>query len=230
MKKTLVELRNGARDRSDMAYDSDAVSDLEVNDYINQAYHELYDAITAADEARLFTVNATKPPQVGQYSFRLPNDFYRLVSVHVHSGERYSRAMPADPSQYADLASNSSNGSASYSYQYFVRWHINTGERFIFVFPAPTSDTLAITYWPQPQELSIDSDSVDNPASWLEFVMVAAGVRMLNKVERDATALLLAKRQLEKRIQKAVYGSDFNYPRVVRDYTRPTSFGGLLPW
>jgi hypothetical protein len=213
-----------------MVSDSGAVSDAEANQFINEAYHELYDIITGADEARLFTVNATKPPQVGDFSFRLPSDFYRLVSAHVLRDGRYIRAIPADPSVYAELAKNRTDTGIRYTPQYFVRWDINTGERFIFVFPAPTTDTLAITYWPQPKELSLDSDSLDNPASWLEFAMVSAGVRMLNKVERDATALLLAKRQLGKRIQKAVYATDFNYPRTVRGFAPPSSFGGLEPW
>jgi hypothetical protein len=213
-----------------MAHDSDAVSDLEANQYVNEAYHELFDIITASDDAKLFAVNATKPPQVGEFSFRLPTDFYRLVSVHVRSGERYVQATPADSAAYAELASNSANTSVRYRYQYLVRWDINTGERFIFVFPAPSPDTLAITYWPQPKELSLDSDSLDNPASWLEFVMIAAGVRMLNKVERDATALLFAKRQLGKRIQKAVYATDFNFPRTVRTFTSRSAFGGLPEW
>ena len=213
-----------------MMSDSGAVSDLEANQYINEAYHELYDIITVADEAKLFTVHATKPPQVGTNSFRLPTDFYRLVSVHINRDGRYVRAIPADPSETAELVSNRTNSDTRYRYEYQVRWNINTGERFVFVFPPPTSDTLAITYWPQPKELSTDSESLDNPASWLEFVMIAAGVRMLNKVERDATALLLAKRQLEKRIQKAVYASDFNFPRTIRDYTSRNAFGGVYEW
>lgn len=224
MQKTLIQLREGGRQRADMARDSDAVDDLEANVYVNEAYHELYDLITSADDARLFTVNATIPPQVGKHSFRLPYNFYRVVSVHVRRGEHYVSALPADPSRYAELADNPANRIGRP--MYFIRWDINTGERFVFVFPAPAPEALAITYWPQPAELSLDSDSVDNPASWLEFVMVSVGIRMLDKVERDATALLLAKRQLEARIRKAVYASDFNSPRMIRDLSYRYGFSG----
>ena len=79
MNKTLLQLREGSRARADMIYDSDAIDDQEVNSYVNESYHELFDLITAADDARQFTVNATIPPQVGDYSFRLPYDFYRVV-------------------------------------------------------------------------------------------------------------------------------------------------------
>lgn len=224
MNKTLLQLREGSRARADMIYDSDAINDEEVNAYVNEAYHELFDLITAADDARQFTVNATIPPQVGDYSFRLPYDFYRVVSVHVRRGEQYVAALPADPSRYAELADNAHNNVGQPLY--FIRWNINTGERFVFVFPAPTPETLAITYWPQPRELSLDTDSLDNPASWLEYTMVSAAVRMLNKVERDATALLLARKRLEKRIREAVYASDFNSPRMIRDIAHRYGFGG----
>lgn len=223
MQKTLTQLRLGSRDRADMTQDSDSVDDAELNEYVNEAYHELYDLITSVDDARQFAVNATKPPSVGDYSFRLPYDFYRLVSLHVRRGAVYIPGLPADPAQYAELADNRS---AQTPPRYFVRWHINTGERFVFVFPAPTTDDLAITYFPQPKELSLDSDSLDNPASWLEFVMIGAAIRMLNKVERDATALLLAKRQLETRIRKAVRASDFNSPRMIRDIDYRYGYNG----
>lgn len=223
MLKTLIQLREGARERADMTHDSDSVNDLEANDYVNEAYHELYDLITSVDDARQFAVNAATPPSVGEHSFRLPLNFYRLVSLHVRRGSYYVPGLPADPAQYAELADNTTTMGPV---RYFVRWDINTGERFVFVFPAPTADDLAITYFPQPKELSLDSDSLDNPASWLEFVMVSGAIRMLNKVERDATAQLLAKRQLEMRIKKAVRASDFNSPRMIRDIDYRYGYNG----
>jgi hypothetical protein len=206
-----------------MHEDSDSVNDLELNDFINESYHELYDLIVASDEARLFAVNATNPPRIGDYAFQLPYDFYRVVSVHVYRDGHYIPALPADPAQYAELAANRSAEAAP---RYFIRWDINTGGRFVYVFPEPATETLAITYFPQPRELSLDSDGLDNPASWLEFVTTSAGIKMLNKIERDATALLFAKRQLEKRIMAAVYASDFNSPRRIRDLSYRSGFGG----
>lgn len=228
MVKNLKQLRDMARSRADMTEDSDAVSDDELNEYINEAYHELYDLITNADEARLFAVNAQGLPQVGTTNeFRLPPNFYRLVSMHVAVSGKYRPGYPADPSSYAELASAGKNLSG---YRYFIRWDINTGTRSIFVFPVPTSETLAITYWPAPKELSLDTHMLDNPSSWLELVSVGAAIRMLDKVERDATALLLAKRRLETRIQKAVYASDYHRPRVILDSVSPRAFSGEAEW
>lgn len=228
MIKTLKQLREAARARADMIDDSGAVTDAEADDYVNQAYHELYDLITMADEAKLFAVNAFELPQVGETNeFALPDSFYRLVSMHVLVSGRYVAGVPADPSSYAELAAAGTNLS---SYRYFIRWNINTGTRSMFVFPKPTSETLAVTYWPQPRELSLDNHMLDNPASWLELVIVSAAIRMIDKVERDATPLLLAKRRLEERIRRAVYASDFHRPRAVLDTVPSGAFGGVTEW
>jgi len=205
-----------------MTNDSAAISDLLANEFVNDTWHELYDLIVSADDAKLFAQNATNPPKVGTYSYRLPYDFYRLVSLHTRRGEYYIPGIPADPAEYAELADN------WYEYtrpKYFVRWNINTGERFVFIFPEPQEE-VAITYFPQPKELSLDTDSLDNPASWLEFVVVGAAIKMLVKIERDASALMYAHGQLTDRIEDSVQGMDFNGPRRIRDIAYRYGFGG----
>ena len=220
--KTLLQLREGARERADLTNDSAAISDALANEFVNEAWHELYDLIVDADDAKLFAKNATNPPSVGTYSYRLPYDFYRLVSLHVRQGEYYIPGTAADPAQYAELADNQYDYSQP---KYFVRWDINTGERFVFVFPAPKG-ALAVTYFPQPKILSLDSDSLDNPASWLEFVMVGAAVKMLVKIERDASALMYLHTTLAERIEDGVNDMDFNGPRRIRDIADRYGFGG----
>lgn len=212
--KTLLQLRQDSRRAAGLTTDADAVADLTVNEYINQAYHELYDLIIDADDGRIFAVNATNPPSVGSHSFRLPWDYYRLISCHVRRGESYMPAERADPSEYAELADN------SHGYErpkYFVRWNINSGEQFIFVFPEPSSEALALTYFPRPKELSLDADSLDNPASWLSFVSYGAAIKMLNQLERDASAQLIELKRLGQRIQDSVNDLDMNSPAFVRD-------------
>lgn len=220
--KTLSQLREGARQRADMTLDSDAVSDTLANEFVNDAWHELYDLIVASDNAKLFAVNATTPPKVGEFSYRLPGDFYRLVSLHSRRGEYYIPGIPADPAQYAELADNWYDHAQP---KYFVRWHINTGERFVFVFPSP-QEALAIIYFPQPKVLSVDSDSLDNPASWLEHVMLGAAIRMLTKIERDTSSLMYMQGLLTERIENGVLSMDFNGPRRIRDVAYRYGFGG----
>jgi hypothetical protein len=212
--KTLLQLRQDARRAVGLTADADAVSDLTLDEYINQSYHELYDLIIDADDGRIFTENATNPPVVGEFSFRLPGDFYRLISCHVRRGERWIPAERADASEYAELASSVSR---YHRPKYYTRWKITTGEWFIFVFPSPGTESLAVTYFPKPLELSIDSDSLDNPASWLSFVVYGAAIKMLNQLERDPSAQLMELKRLGQRIQDSVADLDMNSPAFVRD-------------
>jgi hypothetical protein len=212
--KTLLQLRQDARRAVGLTADADAVSDLTLDEYINQSYHELYDLIIDADDGRIFAENATNPPVVGEFSFRLPGDFYRLISCHVRRGERWIPAERADASEYAELASSVSR---YHRPKYYTRWKITTGEWFIFVFPSPGTESLAVTYFPKPLELSIDSDSLDNPASWLSFVVYGAAIKMLNQLERDPSAQLMELKRLGQRIQDSVADLDMNSPAFVRD-------------
>lgn len=223
MQITLSELREGTRQRADMTFDSDAIDDLEVNGYVQDAWEEVHELVTANDEARRFTINATKLPPIGDHSFQLPEDYDRLVSLHVLRNNTYIPGLPADPSRYAELADNWDDYNAP---RYFVRENPSTGTASVFVFPAPTTDTLALTYWPRPKQLSLDSDYLGIPRSWAEFIQVAGGIRLLDKVERDASALLLAKQQIQKRIIKSVQASDFNSPRMIRDVSYRYGYGG----
>lgn len=231
MQKTLKQMREGGMRRADMFAEADSgqVSDAEWNDYVNDAWHELYDLITEADDARVFTVNATELDQVeGTPQFDLPEDYYRLVSASVLVNGHYRPAKPMPPSRYAELADDTSYRGV---YQYTVRRNPNTGQQAIFVLPIPSSETLAITYWPRPKVLSQDGEVLDQPAAYyFEYIEEGAAIRALQKVERDATAHYLAKRQLGKRIQKAVYASDLSYPRTMDDDTGQDHFGGYRQW
>ncbi len=212
--KTLLELRNDARERADLQHAAQAVDDLTLNTFINQAFHELNDLMITSDDARIFAKNATIPPSVGRFSFRLPYDFYRLISLHVRQHGFWVPGTAADSAQYAELADSQNDYRRP---EYFVRWDIKTGERFVFIFPETTDGKdVAITYFPQPVELSIDSDSVDNPASWLEYVSVGAAIRMKDKLELEVGPLLAARNGISKRIEDGIQQQDFNGPRRIR--------------
>lgn len=174
----------------------------------------MYDLIIDADDARIFARNATNLPSVGEHSYRLPGDFYRMISCHVRRGAFYVPAERADPSEMATLADNQLNYGRP---KYFVRWHINTGEWFLFMYPEPEADTIAVTYFPLPMELLLDADALSNPASWLSFVSYGAAIKMLNQLERDSTAQMIELRKLGQRIEDSVNDLDMNSPAVVRD-------------
>lgn len=218
MLRTLAELKNDVRNRADLHKDGNVVSDAEMTSYINMAFDEMYDMMITADDARTFTKNAGVLSQTGDNEYTLPPDMYRLVSVHDRSnGQYYTQASPADASIYASLSSREYSGYPTRRRLYFFRWDPASGERKLYVFPAPNSpENLAVTYFPQPVVLTEADDKVDNPAFWLEYVVVTAGIKCLNKIERDSSALMLDKKELTRRIKKAISNLDMSGPTRIR--------------
>jgi hypothetical protein len=212
--KTLLQLRQDSRRAAALTADSDAVPDLTLNEYINQAWHELYDLIIDADDARIFGKNMIHPVEIGPNSYKLVSDFYRLISCDVRRGSQYVPAQRADPAEMAQLADNVSNYGRP---QYYLRWDINIGEWHIFVYPKPGTEMLSITYFPTPKVLSLDADSLSNPASWLSFVSYGAAIKMLNQLERDPSAQMIELKKLGQRIEDSVNDLDMNSPAVIRD-------------
>ena len=214
--KTLLQLREDSRRAAGLTKDADAVPDLTLNEYVNQSWHELYDLITDADDGRIFAKTTTNPIPLGRNSFKLPEDHYRLVSCDVRRGEYYTPAERADPSEMSTLAATTRDNTYDIP-KYFLRWNINIGEWHIFIYPAVPEGMLSITYIPTPKELAVDGDSLSNPASWLSFVTYGAAVKMLNQLERDASAQLIELKRIGQRIEDSVNDLDVNYPAVVRD-------------
>jgi hypothetical protein len=213
--KTLIQLRQDARRASGLTADADAVPDLTLNEYINQSWHELYDLIIDADDGLIFAKNATNPPSGGgKHDFKLPADMYRLVSCDIRNGEYYIPAQKADVSEYAQLADDRHALNAP---KYYLRFDMISGQWFIFIFPAPAINTIAITYIRTPKELSTGADSLANPASWLSFVTYGAAIKMLNQLERDASAQLIELKRIGQRVADSVSDLDVNSPSVVQD-------------
>lgn len=214
MQKTLSQLRTEAYLKADLKDGISAIPTTLANVFINEAWAELYDKMIAADDGRMFAINATKPPKVGDYSFRLPLDFKHLCSLHVRRGSYYTPAVRADAAQMAELADNEYDWSQP---RYFVREDPASGEEFVFIYPSAESDEVAITYFPEPKYLSIDSDELANKGQRLEFVTLGAAIRMLNKIERDAGQLVAAMKAAEKRIVGAIHNMDFNSTKRIRE-------------
>jgi len=212
-----------------MTSESDAVSDEELTEYVNDAYAELYDLIVDADDARLFAKNAGLLLDVGEKSYLLPEDLYRLVGVHAKIDSQYRSCERADSSEYASLALQRHEPQFWHrSPRYYFRWDLSTGQKSLFLLPEKVGD-VAVVYIPQPRVFVDDDDRVDNPAQWMKFVEVTAAISMLDKVEREATALLIQKKNIGQRIEDAVNDIDQHSGAKIRDVTsRQNAFGGSL--
>ena len=214
MQKTLAQLREEAYLKADLKNGASSVPTELANVFVNEAWAELYDKLIAADDGRLFAVTATVPVQVGEHSFRLPYDFKHLCSLHVRRGNYYTPGIRADAAQMAELADNEYDWSQP---RYFVRENPATGEEFVFVYPAPDEDDLSITYFPEAKYLSLDTDELANKGQRLEYVTLGTAIRMLNRIERDASQQVAAMKACEKRVVGSIHNLDMNSPKRIRE-------------
>lgn len=213
--KTLAELRDSARQTADMENDSLFISDAEANAYINDSIAELYNIMTEGAERQLFAKNSPILVKDGDFAYVLPDDFYKLASVHVYQNGRYEMATQGDPSEYPNLASQS-NTYCSTIYRYFLRFNPMTGKKHIYVFPPPPNTELALTYVPSPPSLTSDSETIDGIAGWHEYIIVDAAIKMLQKEETDTQALELRKMDIKGIIVEHARSLDVHHPKSIR--------------
>ena len=228
--RTLVELRTDARRKADMEDDGNFISDAELTDYVNESIADLYDLMIDGETSQLFAKNAPILVQVGTNSYELPSDFYRLTSIDLQVGGFYIPGIPGDARETARLASNPPT---EQHFKYFVRWDLTTGRKFVFIYPEIDENNLAIVYVPEAPTLVTDTDPVDGPNRWHEYIAVDAAIKMLQKQEQDTTALEFRLRRLEARIKDHIRDIDVGIPQQIRDlahvYEHSDTFHDHLP-
>ena len=217
--KTLAELRTDVRRRVEMEDDGNFVSDAELNDYINESVHDLYDTIIDAGGARLFTISAPTLTSVGTNSFSLPYDFYRLVSVDVLVGGRYYEAKPADIKDYANLTQCPPTEQFT---EYYLQKEFVSGDTFLFTFPSLSTTQIALRYIPLPAPLLADEDTVSFNNNWLQLVVTDAAIKCLDKEETDNSALVFRRQMAMQRVIDSVNDIDIAHTRTIRDQADKT--------
>ncbi len=196
-----------------MEDDGNFVSDAELNDYANEGISNLYDMMVDG-AAKIFSVNAPILTVVGDNSYSLPSDFYRLVSIDISIGGRY---FPGTPGDIRDLARMASNPPIEEEFRYYLRHDMADGSWELFAFPILTAANLAVVYVPEAPTLVNDTDVVSGPNRWHEHIEVVAALMMRSKENKDTTSLEFKKRDLEKRIMDHIRDIDVGTPAQIRD-------------
>ena len=212
--KTLTEMRKRAGRLADMEDDGNFIPTDERTDYINDGIAALYDVRVDADGGKLMAINGPQLQSLGDYAWQLPNNFARLVSLHIYSGGRYYPVRPADMSEYAELAANPPDERYA---RYFLRFGFGTNVKEIYLFPLGISaEHIAYTYLPVAPQLSLDTDIFSGTLQEIEYVETYAAIKMLRKEESDTSALEFQREQLKTKIRNATKDVDLNAPRRVR--------------
>lgn len=232
MAKTLTLIEQGARRRADMEDDGNFISQAEARAYINQSIQTFWDFLLGEDGGSLFATVSPQLVKIGDNSYQLPDNFYRLVDVGIKTnGGKYARALQADQQEYAQLLTQTFQ-SVSYT-RYFLHWNVDQDRFELFLFPEPAVENILMRYIPKAPVLSLDSHTLNLPDSWVEWVEIDAAIKMLSKEESDPSALELQQQKLEMRILDAINEINKTGIKKIRDVAyfedRPRGAWNRLP-
>ena len=222
---TLGQLRRQAKQRADMT-NSQFLTDYEWNKNINDSLCELYDLILSCFGQDYYVpepYELTTTPNQNRYT--LPPQFYKGLGVD----------SAVTPSNDAYLTLKRFNFMARNRYVFPQMGSTFLGVaslRYRFVgntlmlIPAPVSGTtLRIWYVPRPVKLLQDSDMFDGFSGWLEYVIVDAAIKALQKEESDVTVLAAQKQAMTERLNTMADNRDLGEPETVTDARSALGFG-----
>lgn len=211
---TLLQLRTRARERADQV-NSQFVTDAELTGYVNSSLFELHDLLVQkyGDNYYVATPQAITTTTAQQYA--LASDFFKLLGVDVRDGSEWVTMRPfmfGERNKY-----NSINTTPRYGRSH-LRYRIN-GDNLMLM-PTPEAGlSLQVWYIPRMVELVADGDIAKGVSGWLEYVIVDAAIKMMQKEESDVSVLMAQKQMLIQRIESAAASRDAGAPpRVVDVY------------
>ena len=214
MGTTLTELITRGKQRADMV-NSGFVTDDEWTHFINDEIQSAYAEMVNVDDGALFATVSPTLVAIGDNSYQLPSDFLRLVDVNVHTGNRWTEAVSADPQDYYQLLSQTYTG--DYDVRYFLHLNIDQDRYELFMFPAKAVDNIGVRYIQDTPVLSLGSDTLNWPANWHETVVCGAAAKALAKEESDPTILILERDRAMKRVLKDIRAQKVSEIKMIRN-------------
>lgn len=231
---SLGQIRLYSQQRADKV-NSDFVTLPEWNSLINQSLFELYDLLVTiygdnyfVAEPLEFNTNGTDAnyalPNGTNYSGAAP--FYKLIGVDlgVNTGPNGWVNLPkfnfANRNQYFYPNTNST------AYGIFNMSYRIVGSKINFI-PLPSGNQpIRLWYVPRLRMLLKDSDvTTASVSGWIEYVIVDAAIKALQKEESDVSALMLQKEVLRTRIMASAANVDAGAPDTISN-TRGQGWGG----
>lgn len=214
-KMTLAELRTAARQRSDMT-ESQFVTDSEFNFYINGSYSELYDLIIQSYGNDYFATTYEFQTAQDDERYNLPADFYKLLGVDLRLSGGSDGFISIRPFSFAERNRYATANAQTWIGVTNMRYRLSDNK--IWFTPTPqVAQSIRLWYIPRVVALTSDSQEVDGYSGWLEYVVVDAAIKAMQKEESDVRVLLAQKEALIKRINSASQNRDAGNPATVAD-------------
>jgi hypothetical protein len=198
---------------------------VEVNGYINASLAELYDLLIQKYGNNYFVTSFKVYTDGARDTFALPSDFYKLLGVDLIFNNSPQGRITLRPYNFADRNRFVyPNVQVTFGIMSNLRYRLE-GSNVKFI-PLPASNqAMELWYIPRITYLALDTDTADGVSGWLEYVVVDAAIKCLQKEESDVTVLMAQKQALIKRIEEAAENRDAGFPATVNDTTR-TGQGG----
>jgi hypothetical protein len=204
---SLSNLRTRVRRRADMEH-STFISDLELNQFINDSAKELYDILVNADEDYNTIVDEFTVTE-GNTEY-LPSNFYKLRGLDKKIGEEFH---PMRRMSFHDRGQRD-----NYRGQRFNLVQYKLISNTVQLFPALRAQgDYRMWYVPEFAELLKDTDTFDGKNGFDEYVVVDAAIKCKEKEESDIKGLLEAKRGLLSRVTLMAQERDYSEPAMIQD-------------
>lgn len=223
---SLGQIRLMAQQRADMV-NSDFVSTSEWNSYITQSYFELYDLLVTAYEDYFVASPYQFQTDGSSNQYTLPSNFYKLMGVDL--GLAPSGNAWVTLKKFNFISRNRyvfPQLGNSYLGVNNLRYRL-VGNTIEFI-PTPSSGQfIRVWFVPKLTQPVKDSDILSGVSGWLEYVIVDAAIKALQKEESDTTILMLQKQALKRRIEESSVNRDQGEPDTISDIkTFSERFGG----
>lgn len=203
-----------AQQRADRV-NSNFVSTAEWNTYINQSAYELYDLLVNTFEDYYTTTPYTFTTDGTTSQYSLPPNFDKLVGVDL--------ALNATSNAYVtiqkfDFISRNRyvypNITSTFAGVFNLRYRL-VGSTLMFI-PTPSAgQQVRVWYIPRMTQLLKDTDQLDGVSGWIEYVIVDAAIKALQKEESDVQVLMAQKMALIKRIEESAMNRDAGQPDTI---------------
>lgn len=195
--RTLAELRTEVRQRADLVGANSAVSNSQIDRYINQSIAELWDLLRTHSPDDWYIAFEDVDIAAGVEFGLLPTDMFLLRGVDYHSGSNRRTLCPFD-FRDRNVYKSFGNGSGSEPFRYRLLGSIDTstGERTpsIQLIPTPNQDvTITVWYIPHAPVLDADLDVWDGFNGWEEYVVLDAVAKCMEQEQNPDVGVVLAR-------------------------------------
>lgn len=222
---SLGQIRLNAQQRADRV-NSEFVTLPEWNSYINQSMFELYDLLITTYEDYFVASPVSFTTDGSTYLYPLPNGanyngaepFYKLMGVDLGINTANNAYVTVNKFNFADRNRFIYPNTASTLYGVFNMRYRLLGNNIEFT-PVPSANQpIRLWYIPRLTQLLQDTDITSVSISgWIEYVIVDAAIKALQKEESDVSVLMAQKMALIKRIEDSAMNRDAGMPDKITD-------------